>query len=471
MRKNRDAEYASIVPHARQLTHQKMEFYGFFHFTINTFTDTEWGDGTESPQLFHPEKLDANQWVHAIKTAGMTGAILTCKHHDGFCLWPSSYTTHTVAASPYKNGAGDIVREVSDALHREGLAFGIYLSPWDRNHPSYGQGAAYDDYFVNQLTELLTGYGPVFCVWLDGACGENQEGKRQQYDWERYYAVIRKLQPQACISVCGPDVRWCGNEAGKTRESEWSVVPKALCDAEKVAEKSQQKDEVSFRMQNIKSDELDLGSRVRLQAETELIWYPSEVNTSIRPGWFYHESEDEQVKTLKELAAVYERSVGGNATFLLNIPPTKAGLLHQNDVRRLKELGDYIKSTYAENLLLMGKLHTDGQSASMDPTRRDEYDCLYSTKEGETELTLLVRFPQKVKISRIVLMENIVYSQRIEQFELWAETDGRQALINRGTTVGYKKIVSFPAIEAKELVLKITDARDCIHLFFLGIYT
>lgn len=470
MIKNRDFEYASIVPHGRQLAHQKMEFYGFFHFTINTFTDREWGDGTESPDFFDPGKLDAGQWARAIKAAGMTGAILTCKHHDGFCLWPSRHTAHTIAASPYKNGAGDIVREVSDALRKEGLAFGVYLSPWDRNHPSYGQGKAYDDYFVNQLTELLAGYGPVFCVWLDGACGENKEGKRQRYDWERYYAAIRSLQPQACICVCGPDIRWCGNEAGKTRKSEWSVVPKGLCDAEKVAEKSQQEDNEAFRKQNIKSDELDLGSRKRIQEESELIWYPSEVNTSIRPGWFYHEREDGQVKTLKELVAVYERAVGGNATFLLNIPPTKEGLLHPNDVKRLKELGDYIREAYADNLLLQGEIYADGQSIPLDLTKRDHYDCLYSTKEGKTALSLHIRFPEKIKASRAVLMENIAYSQRIEQFELWVQTDGKLTKVSRGTTVGYKKIVTFPPIETKELLLKITDARVRIHLSFLGIY-
>ncbi len=470
MIKNRDDEYTSIVPHERQLAHQKMEFYGFFHFTINTFTDREWGDGTESPDLFDPCKLDAGQWARAIKAAGMTGAILTCKHHDGFCLWPSRYTAHTIAAGPYRNGAGDLVREVSDALRKEGLAFGIYLSPWDRNHPSYGQGKTYDDYFVNQLTELLTGYGPVFCVWLDGACGKNKEGKRQRYDWERYHATIRSLQPQACICVCGPDVRWCGNEAGKTRESEWSVVPKRLCDAEKVAEKSQQEDNEAFRKQNIKSDELDLGSRERLQEEAELIWYPSEVNTSIRPGWFYHESEDRQVKTLKELIAVYERAVGGNATFLLNIPPTKEGLLHPNDVKRLKELGDYIREAYADNLLLQGEIYTDEQSIPLDLTKRDSYDCLYSTKEGKTELSLHIRFPEEIKLSRAVLMENIAYGQRIEQFELWVQTGGKLTKVSQGTTVGYKKIVMFPAVETKELLLKITDARARIYLSFLGIY-
>ncbi|MDE7250901.1 MAG: alpha-L-fucosidase [Lachnospiraceae bacterium] len=281
-----DKRLIQIVPSSRQLKHQQMEFYSFVHFTVNTFTDKEWGDGTESPSIFNPAKLDARQWTDAIKAAGMKGLILTCKHHDGFCLWPSKYTEHTIAASPYKGGKGDIVKEVSDACREAGLAFGVYLSPWDRNSQYYGQGEVYDDYFVNQLTELLTNYGDIFSVWFDGACGEGANGKKQFYDWDRYCEVVRKLQPDACISVCGPDVRWCGNEAGETRPSEWSVVPERMRDTEKIALKSQQQDEETFRQRKVAAQDLDLGSREILEGEEKLIWYPAEVNTSIRPGWF-----------------------------------------------------------------------------------------------------------------------------------------------------------------------------------------
>lgn len=215
-----DRRLVEIVPAARQLRHQQMEFYGFIHFTVNTFTDKEWGDGTESPRIFNPEKLDAHQWTKAAKDGGMRGLILTCKHHDGFCLWPSRYTRHSIAASPYRNGKGDIVKELSDTCREEGLSFGVYLSPWDLNHPAYGSGKEYDDYFVNQLEELLTHYGKIFAVWLDGACGEGPCGKRQIYDCIRYYETIRRLQPEACICVCGPDVRWCGNEAGQVKTLE-----------------------------------------------------------------------------------------------------------------------------------------------------------------------------------------------------------------------------------------------------------
>ena len=242
--KDFEEKLISVLPSPRQVAFQQTEFYAFVHFTVNTFTDKEWGDGKENPEIFNPVNFDADQWLRAIKSAGMKGLILTCKHHDGFCLWPSKFTNHSVAASPFKK---DIVLEVSEACKKYGIKFGVYLSPWDRNSSLYGQGKAYDDFFVNQLTELLTNYGPVFSVWFDGACGEGPNGKKQYYDWERYYKVIRDLQPEACISVCGPDIRWCGNEAGYTRESEWSVVPQRARDSEKIAEKSQQQDDEKFR--------------------------------------------------------------------------------------------------------------------------------------------------------------------------------------------------------------------------------
>lgn len=276
-------EYAAnIKPSERQLAVQEMEFYAFFHFTINTFTDMEWGTGKEDPAWFNPEQLDADQWVEACISAGMRGLILTCKHHDGFCLWPSRYTEHTVRNSPWRSGLGDVVKEVADACRRGGIKFGIYLSPWDRHEPSYGDSARYNQFFLNQLRELLTGYGDLFCVWFDGACGEGPNGKRQEYDWEAYYSLIRELQPNAAISVCGPDIRWCGNEAGHCRESEWSVVPSSLRQNEAIQEKSQQADDREFA-RRYESDEEDLGSRDVIQGEQELVWYPAEVNTSIRP--------------------------------------------------------------------------------------------------------------------------------------------------------------------------------------------
>lgn len=467
-----DRRLVEIVPTMRQLKHQQMEFYGFIHFTVNTFTGKEWGEGTESPEIFDPKRLDAGQWARAAKDGGMRGLILTCKHHDGFCLWPSRYTRHSVAYSPYKGGRGDIVKELSDACREEGIAFGVYLSPWDRNHPAYGSGREYDDYFVNQLEELLTGYGDIFTVWFDGACGEGANGKRQVYDWKRYYEVIRRLQPLACISVCGPDVRWCGNEAGQTRPSEWSVVPARTADTEKIAADSQQTDEEAFRSRRIRAQDMDLGSREILAGEEELIWYPAEVNTSIRPGWFYHASEDDKVKSLKELVHIYEHSVGGNATFLLNIPPDPNGLIHTADLERLHELGEYIRNTYWRNLADGAKISCDSCMEGYGPEnlRIDDGDSCLRTAEGITACDITLEWKEPVKVRRVVLKENLNYSQRIENFEIEVWQDGEFRSVYQGTVVGYQRIAVMEELCTDRLRVRILDARVSLAITFLGIY-
>ncbi len=467
-----DRRLVQVRPSARQLRHQQMEFYGFIHFTVNTFTDREWGDGTESPEIFHPSRLDARQWVAVAKDAGMRGLILTCKHHDGFCLWPSRYTRHSVAASPYRDGRGDVVREVSEACKEAGLAFGVYLSPWDRNHPSYGSGKEYDDYFVNQLTELLEGYGDIFAVWFDGACGEGKNGRKQVYDWKRYYDTVRHLQPMACISVCGPDVRWCGNEAGRTRPSEWSVVPARAADTEKIAENSQQADETSFRQREITASDLDLGSRQVLWDEQDLIWYPAEVNTSIRPGWFYHAWEDEKVKSLEELVHVYEHSVGGNATFLLNIAPDREGLVGPADVARLHELGEYLRQTYRVNLVEQAALTCDTclEGYGIENVRRDTYDACFRTADGVRESRITLTWKEPVRASRLVLKENLLLGQRVERFAVDAWVDGDFRQIAEGTVIGYRKNVDLGKVETDRLRIRILDARIAPTLAFLGVY-
>ena len=469
-----DNRLVQIVPSDRQLKYQELEFYSFIHFTVNTFTDKEWGDGTENPEIFNPEKLDAKQWVEAIKAAGMKGLILTCKHHDGFCLWPSKYTDHTLASSPYKEGKGDIVKEVSQACREAGIQFAVYLSPWDRNNKIYGQGKLYDDYFVHQLEELLSNYGDVFAVWFDGACGEGPNGKKQVYDWKRYYDVIRRLQPNACITVCGPDVRWCGNEAGNTRPSEWSVVPERTRDTEKIAESSQKQndDSFSFRQRKVSAWDLDLGSREILEQEEKLIWYPAEVNTSIRPGWFYHESENDKVRPLSELIKIYDNSVGGNATFLLNIPPNKDGLLHEEDVIRLHEIGDYLKNTYEKNLMDTANLDTNYSMAGyeIDNVRTDQYDTYYKAEDGISDCIIDISWDELVKIEHIVLKENIQLSQRIEKFCIQVKINGNYETIYDGTIVGHKKIINIKAIHTSEIRIHILDARVAPTLSFIGVY-
>lgn len=474
MERREDERLVRVRPDKRQVEFQKVEFYAFIHFTINTYTGKEWGDGTESPEIFMPDHLDAAQWVTAIKDAGMRGLILTCKHHDGFCLWPSRYTRHSVAASPYKGGKGDIVREVADACQAAGIKFGVYLSPWDRNSELYGRGKEYDDYFVNQLTELLTNYGPVFDVWFDGACGEGAGGMRQCYNWERYYKVIRKLQPDACINVCGPDIRWCGNEAGDTRDAEWSVVPARLRDTEMIADKSQQTDDTdfSFRRRTISSSDADLGSREFLKDEPDLIWYPVEVNTSIRPGWFYHQEEDDKVRSLEELSQIYFHSVGGNGTFLLNIPPNKEGLLAKEDVERLKELGEFLRKAFKRNLVEEAVLAVDSykEGFEIENVREPGYGKYFSTREGITSCTIGIEFEEETEIHYLILQENIEMSQRIEGFSVWTETDGNLREVYRGKVVGYKHIAQLKGIRTKFLQIKIHDARVCPTVAFLGVF-
>lgn len=469
-----DERLVQVKPEYRQIQFQQLEFYAFVHFTVNTYTGKEWGDGTEKPAIFHPYRFDAGQWVEAVKSAGMRGLILTCKHHDGFCLWPSAYTKHTVAASPFRDGKGDIVREVADACKAGGIRFGIYLSPWDRNSVYYGRGKEYDDYFVNQLTELLTNYGEIFSVWFDGACGEGSNGKKQYYDWTRYYEVIRKLQPNACISVCGPDIRWCGNEAGDTRDAEWSVVPERAGNTEMIASLSQKAEDrdFSFRERKISASDRDLGSREVIKDEERLAWYPAEVNTSIRPGWFYHEEEDDKVRPLKELTDIYIKSVGGNATFLLNIPPAKDGLFSENDVKRLGEIGGFLKESFQNNLLAQADLRADvcKDGYGIENVREAGYGNYFTTEDGIRQCRIDISFLEEKTIRYIVLQENIECSQRVESFSIEAEQEGGFREIYRGKVIGYKRIVPVGNVRTKKLRIQILDARVAPTLSFIGVY-
>lgn len=467
-----DLRLIQIRPTLRQLQLQKMEFYAFVHFTVNTFTGKEWGDGSENPVLFDPTHFDAQQWINSIKAAGMTGLILTCKHHDGFCLWPSKHTDHTVAASPFRGGNGDVVAEVADACREGGIKFGIYLSPWDRNQPLYGTGKAYDDFFVAQLTELLTLYGDIFCVWFDGACGEGSNGKKQYYDWDRYYDVIRKLQPNATIHVCGPDIRWCGNEAGDTRESEWSVVPARTADTEKIASSSQMADDAAFRQRTISARDRDLGSRGILETEKHLIWYPAEVNTSIRPGWFWHPEEDDQVKPLEKLIDIYEKSVGGNATFLLNIPPTSEGLFHEQDVARLRSFGEYLKRSYSHNLLHEAASLTASPALAgygIDSVWQED-DSYYIPADPENTAEITISWVQAHNIRRIVLQEQILLGQRVERFAIDAQIGGDWQQIAEKTVIGYKRIIATDDLATNAIRIRILDSRSTPTLKFIGIY-
>ncbi|MCL6442416.1 MAG: alpha-L-fucosidase [Alicyclobacillus sp.] len=451
---------STVTPSERQLKWHALEFYGFIHFSVNTFTDREWGLGNEDPQIFNPSNFDPHQWVDVCKSAGMKGLILTCKHHDGFCLWPSAYTDHSVKNSPWKSGKGDVVKEVADACRAGGIKFGIYLSPWDRHDSRYGS-PAYNQYFMNQLRELLSNYGEIFCVWLDGACGEGPNGQRQVYDWDGYYQVIRELQPDAVISVCGPDVRWCGNEAGHCRESEWCVVPASLQDCEKIQEASQHVDDGLFAQRVVSSDE-DLGSREVIRHADKLVWYPAEVNTSIRPGWFYHPSEDDKVKSVDELLDIYYKSVGGNANFLLNVPPDRRGLIHERDAATLAKMGEILRATFRENLAADASA-TASQAKDQDHQASNilnrDGDSFWCTKDGIEQAVIEINLHKTKTFDRIVLMEHIPSGQRIEKFKLEYKRGESWIEFFHGTVIGYKRICRFPPVTTTHIRLCILESR------------
>lgn len=406
--------YTSIVPNRRQLLIQEMKYYAFVHYTVNTFTNKEWGNGKESEQVFNPTDQNTDQWCAAIRDAGMKGVILTCKHHDGFCLWPTKTTEHSIKNSPYKNGKGDVVREVADSCKKYGLKFGVYLSPWDRNSKLYGT-PAYNDFYIEQMTELLTNYGEIFMLWLDGACGAKADGQPvQKYDFERIWKTAVELQPNIVMSGCAPDVRWIGNESGKTRESEWNVVPQFQYDQQNFAANCQQDDDLKKFQKRCQDVMLpDMGSRKFLANYDKFMWYPAEVDVSIRPGWFYHPAQRLTLKSLKRLMTIYYNSVGNNSLMLLNIPPNRKGQFAKSDVRRLREMGKWLRRE--EECVL-------------------ESSCVFSADGREAEIT----FP-KQSVDRLRLAEDTTKSQRVEKFSVYA---GKKCVF-RGTIIGFSRIAIF----------------------------
>ena len=380
------------VPSAAQLQWQRDELAMFIHFGVNTFTNREWGDGKESPTIFAPSKLDAGQWARTAKQAGFRAMILTAKHHDGFCLWPTKTTIHSVASSPWREGKGDVVREFVNACRAENLRPGLYLSPWDRNHPVYGDSPRYNDVYIAQLTELLTGYGKLAEVWFDGANGEGPNGKKQEYDWPRVWSTVRKLQPDAVMfSDAGPDVRWNGNENGIAGDPNWSSVDPARVPAPGVSGPG-----VIDALQHGDAN----GS----------VWRPAEADVSIRPGWFYHPAEDVRVKTGDQLVNLYLRSVGRNSKLLLNVPPTPQGLLHDNDVSQLTAMHTRLRSMFAMDLA--------------------------GAAGGEAEVALTRPSP----LSYVRLAEDIERGQAVARYTVSGYDGTHWAELSSGTTIGYAKI-------------------------------
>ena len=456
---------ANMAPSERQLQWQELEFSAFFVFGMNTFTDKEWGKGDEDPKLFNPTSLDARQWVKTCKDAGIKQVIITAKHHDGFCLWPSKYTEHSVKNSLWKGGKGDVVREVSDACHEMGMGFGIYLSPWDRNSPFYGDSPKYNEYFMNQLTELLTNYGKVEEVWFDGACGEGPNGKKQVYDVDAFYSLIRKLQPGAVIAIAGPDVRWIGTESGYGPETQWSVQPVDAQNVEEIAANSQTDVNKSPNQDWTKHV---MGSRRMIASAKGLVWYPAEADVSIRPGWFYHTANDSLVKTPETLIDIYFSSVGRNSGLLLNIPPDKRGLICENDVKSLIGMKEILDKTFAKNYATTAKLSSDGIHAT---SVLDNDKLTFWTTAGDKETGyILISLPKNQRIDVLSLQENIRIGQRIEKFTFEYHDGTQWKPVVQGTTVGYKRLFRFAPITSKEFRLKIEASRLNPTLCELGLY-
>jgi alpha-L-fucosidase len=405
------------VPTAAQLQWQRDELALFLHFGVNTFTDREWGDGKEDPAIFAPSTLDARQWARTARAAGFRMMILTAKHHDGFCLWPSAITKHTVAASPFRGGNGDVVREFVDACRAEGLEAGLYCSPWDRNSPVYGDSSRYNDFFCDQLTELLTRYGRIDEVWFDGANGEGPNGRKQVYDWPRFWALVRRLQPNAVMfSDAGPDIRWIGNERGSAGETNWSTM-----DPNAVPYPGADGPGIIAALQN--------------GDPNGTVWRPAETDVSIRPGWFYHPEEDAKVKSGAELLQLYCTSVGRNSKLLLNVPPTRAGLLHDTDVARLPEIKRGIAKLMEGGDVLQGR----------NPVWRTAAD-------GSTRCE--VELPGERSVSVADLREPIEHGQVVSQYMVEgarASASGAWQVLARGTTIGYRKLDVFTPVSVRRL--------------------
>lgn len=426
------------VPTENQLRWQDMEMYAFIHYSLNTYTDQEWGFGNEDPKLFNPADLDCQQWARVCKQAGMRGIIFTAKHHCGFCMWPSAYTEYSVKNSPWKQGKGDVVRELAEACREEGLKFAVYLSPWDRNHPEYGR-QAYVDYFRNQLRELLTNYGDIFEVWFDGANGgdgwyggTNETRKIDRttyYQWPETYKMIRQLQPKCLIWNDGSDrgdLRWVGTEAGNVGETNWSLL--------------NGDGEVTWSMLHHGLEDGDS-------------WVPGETNTSIRPGWFYHDTENEHVKSLTKLMDTYYKSVGRNSTLLLNFPIAPNGRIHPNDSLRGIAFKKMIDEVFKDNLCKKAKINTQGDMT-------------------------LIEFRKPMRFNRFLVEEDIRYGQRVKKFllEAWVDRQWhplKDELSENGdglTTIGHQRIICFPTIKATKLRFTITDAKCEPIIKKLGVY-
>lgn len=435
-----------VTPSKDQLSYERRELTAFVHFGINTFTNREWGTGNEDPSQFNPTDFDPDQWARVLKENGFKELVLTAKHHDGFCLWPSKYTDHDVASSPWKNGNGDVVKEVSEACHRYGLKFGIYLSPWDMHEPTYGTDQ-YNKYYLNQLRELLTNYGDISQVWFDGAKGK--DAKDMEYDFQAYRALVRKLQPHAVMfSDAGPDLRWVGNEDGLAGTTNWSTIDRSKITIGKPGQ----------------------GPYLSSGDPEGKDWVPAVCDFSIRPGWFYHPREDSQVKSLERLFEIYYKSLGRNATVLLNIPPGKSGRFHSNDINRLQEFSSALRETFSVNVLRGASITTSSGTDHSAVNLVDGNIDTYWKAASQDSIRLDVKTKYPVYGDRFMLKEHIQSGQRINHFKIQAEVNGSWKTLGQGTTVGYQRLLRFDPVTSRHFRIYVTTWRGAPVLNEIGLF-
>ena len=449
------------IPNQHQLDWQDLEFYAFIHFNMNTFTNMEWGTGGESPAQFNPTDLDCRQWANTFKDAGMKGIIITAKHHDGFCLWHSKYTEHTVKNSPWRNGDGDLIRELADACKEFGLKLGIYYSPWDRNHADYGK-PEYITYMRNQLRELLTEYGEIFEVWFDGANGgkgyygganENRKvDKKGYYDWKNTHAFVMDLQPNTVIfGDAGPDVRWVGNEKGFAYPTTWSNL---------------MRDSVYAGMP-------EYSKMYASGQENGSHWVPAEVDVSIRPGWYYHPEQDDQVKSLQKLMNIYYESIGRNASLLLNFPVDVRGLVHENDVRQLQKMAAQIRKDFAHELIESKPVSASNhRGKGFEPRLVNDGrpETYWATVNGVVQSSLTIDLEKETTFNRFLIQEYIPLGQRIKSFSIEVKGEHGWEEIDHQTTIGYKRIMRFPDVTGTAIRVNILDAKACPTISNIEVY-
>ena len=452
-----------VSPSKSMVNYQQMELVGFVHFNMNTFTDKEWGYGDEAETVFNPTKLDVEQWVKAAKAGGLKELILTAKHHDGFCLWPTKYGEHSVKNSPYKNGKGDIVKEFTEACRKYGIKAGLYLSPWDRNHAKYGS-PEYITYYKNQLTELLSNYGEISEVWFDGANGgdgyyggarvKRTIDSKTYYPWKEIQSIVRKLQPDAKIfSDAGPDVHWIGNENGIAGETFWSTIT----------------------LDNIVVGGSGQEAYLNKGDPNGKIWVVGQCDVSIRPGWFFHASENERVKTPAQLVELYYKSVGRNAIFLLNIPPNRDGLFEKEDVESLKAFKKILDETFAVNLAAHAKVtvsNTRGNATAFNAKNivDNNSKTFWAVDDGQKNVSFEVELSSVKKFDRILLQEPILYGQRISKFEVQAFVDRQWKTIATGTTIGNKRLLRFDAVNSNKIRVQIDESDNTPAIAGFGVY-